>query len=67
MYIAIGLGLAAGLLILFYTSDKQMAQQETKSGERVPEYRLHQMLWASPFLAGGLLWYGWSADKNTHW
>ncbi|KAI4154804.1 MAG: hypothetical protein L6R39_001343 [Caloplaca ligustica] len=67
VYIAIGVGLAAGLLILFYTSDRQMAQREAKSGERIPEYRLHQMLWASPFLAGGLLWYGWSADKNAHW
>ena len=67
VYIATGLGLALGLLILFCTSDKHMAQLEIKHGERIPEWRLHQILWASPFLAGGLLWYGWSADRNTHW
>ena len=32
-----------------------------------PEYRLFLMLLLTPVLPIGFFWYGWSADKATHW
>ncbi|KAJ5435788.1 MFS transporter [Penicillium cf. griseofulvum] len=32
-----------------------------------PELRLILMIWSSPIVPIGFFWYGWSAEKATHW
>ena len=44
-----------------------MLRYAARTGRRIPEHRLPMMVYSSPLMAAGLLWYGWSADKNTHW
>ena len=65
-YLGLGVGLICGLVIFGGASDAILKRQSA-NGEMKPEYRLPPMIpgaWAIPI---GLLWYGWSAEKHTHW
>ncbi len=67
VYLGLGIGLTIGTLYIGKTSDLQMQRKTTKTGTRKAEYRLSVMTYGSPLIAIGLFWYGWSADRHTHW
>ncbi|KAL8712028.1 MAG: hypothetical protein Q9220_003724 [cf. Caloplaca sp. 1 TL-2023] len=66
-YLAMGIGMLAASIVVGYTSDRSVERMAAKSGERKPEYRLPIMMLGGPLIAVGLFWYGWSAEKKTHW
>ncbi|KAI9711071.1 MAG: hypothetical protein M1812_007265 [Candelaria pacifica] len=67
VYLGLGIGLTVGTLYIGKTTDSQMQRKTAKAGKRKPEYRLAVMTYGSPLIAIGLFWYGWSADRHTHW
>lgn len=64
VYVAFGVGTLLGMPILTKFSDKIMSRDGVRAA---PERRLLLMLWFSPTIAIGFVWYGWSAEKQTHW
>jgi hypothetical protein len=64
VYLAFGLGTLVAMAISTKFSDKIMNHGEV--GAR-PERRIKLMLWFSPTIIIGFLWYGWSAEKKSHW
>jgi MFS family permease len=64
VYVAFGVGTLLGMAILTKFSDKIMNHGAVGAQ---PERRLKLMLWFSPTITIGFLWYGWSAEKQTHW
>ncbi|RAL06922.1 MFS transporter [Aspergillus homomorphus CBS 101889] len=68
-YIGLGLGSILGLIAMGRLSDpitRHLAAQ-SKEGVKKPEFRLALMIPMSLCLPIGLVWYGWSADKQVHW
>lgn len=66
-YLGIGIGSLIGLAIIGRFSDQIVVNLTQKHGVRKPEYRLSLMIPANLLIPIGLFWYGWSADKQTHW
>jgi hypothetical protein len=67
-YLGNGLGATVALYVITNLSDKLVVRYKTKHGvDSAPEIRLLPMLWAGPLLPLGLFWYGWSAQRGTHW
>jgi MFS family permease len=66
-YLGLGIGSMVGLAFIGKYSDRIVVTMSAKSGERKPEYRLPLMIVAHLLIPIGLFWYGWSADKHTHW
>ncbi|KAL6414012.1 hypothetical protein AUP68_03545 [Ilyonectria robusta] len=67
-YLGIGIGSILGLFIAGGTSDSLSRYLTKKNGgEAKPEYRLPVLIIASVTVPLGLFWYGWTAEKNTHW
>lgn len=65
-YIGIGIGCFLGTVITGYTTDKILVYLAKKNGgERKPEYRLPAMIPGAFAIPVGLVWYGWSADKEV--
>ncbi|CRG89867.1 putative transporter C1529,01 [Talaromyces islandicus] len=64
VYVAFGVGTLLGMAVLSKFSDKHM--NHAAAGAQ-PEGRLKLTLWFSPTVPIGFLWYGWSAEKQTHW
>ena len=65
-FLGIGVGSLLGLIIFGLVSDlivKQMSQK----GEMKPEYRLPPLIPGSLLIPLGLLWYGWTVEKDEHW
>jgi MFS family permease len=66
-YLGLGIGSMVGLGIIGKFSDQIVVNMTAKHGVRKPEYRLPLMIIAHLFIPIGLFWYGWAADKHTHW
>ncbi|KIX09528.1 uncharacterized protein Z518_00608 [Rhinocladiella mackenziei CBS 650.93] len=66
VYLGIGIGQFAGLILFGAFSDKYL-KKWAKGGEMKPEYRL-PLLWPGAILIPvGLLLYGWTAKYKVHW
>ncbi|KAF4763375.1 hypothetical protein HAV15_000104 [Penicillium sp. str.  len=65
-YLGLGVGMIISIGLFAFLSDKLLKQPREGTLER-PELRLILMIWSSPVVPVGLLWYGWSAEKVTHW
>lgn len=66
VYLGLGIGMIFGIVLFGVLSDKLLKQPRGGTVER-PELRLLLMMCASPVIPIGFFWYGWSADKHTHW
>ncbi|KAF5686183.1 major facilitator superfamily transporter [Fusarium denticulatum] len=62
-YIGVGTGMFIGLFT-FGIADKTI---NAKNATPKPESRLVMTMVATPVLAVGLFWYGWSAKEKVHW
>ncbi|TVY32820.1 MFS transporter [Lachnellula subtilissima] len=63
-YLGVGLGMAVSLAAFATVSDKL---QKALGDSPKPEGRLKPMIWVMPAVPVGIFWYGWAADKQTHW
>ncbi|EJP62611.1 MFS transporter, putative [Beauveria bassiana ARSEF 2860] len=65
-YLGLGIGMIVSIVLFAVLSDKLLHQPREGKLER-PELRLILMMWSTPVIPIGFFWYGWSADKVTHW
>ncbi|OAA79021.1 Major facilitator superfamily domain, general substrate transporter [Akanthomyces lecanii RCEF 1005] len=65
-YLGLGIGMIISIVLFAVFSDKLLHQPREGTLER-PELRLILMMWSTPVIPIGFFWYGWSADKVTHW
>jgi multidrug resistance protein len=65
-YLGIGVGSLIGLGYAGYTSDRMM-KKLAGEGAYKPEYRLPPLIPSAYCIPIGLFWYGWAAEKHTHW
>jgi MFS family permease len=63
-YLGVGIGMILSLAAFAYTSDKM---QSSLGDSPKPEGRLKPMLYVMPLVPAGIFWYGWAAEKQTHW
>lgn len=68
-YLGLGVALVISMVIFnLLNGHVQAARMEADGVEQPrPEYRLLLMIWFSPFVAGGLFLYGWTAYYKVHW
>jgi MFS family permease len=67
-FLGIGLGFFVGLASIALTSDKVVIKlTKRNNGKFEPEMRLPSMIFYACFIPISFFWYGWSADKRTHW
>lgn len=68
-YLGLGIGGIVGLATTPRFSNLfAKTLQTAKCGEsKRPKHVLPMMIVASPFVSAGLLWYGWSTQRQTHW
>ena len=66
-YLGLGVGFVIAQALLALFSDRYLKRQKHAHGELKPEFRLLPLTIAGLLVAIGLLWYGWSVDKHTHW
>ncbi|KJR83439.1 MFS multidrug transporter [Sporothrix schenckii 1099-18] len=68
VYIPMGLGYCAGLLLFANISDSTVIRLTKKNGGVYePEMRLVDCIYFACCLPITFFWYGWSADKQVHW
>jgi hypothetical protein len=65
-YFGLGIGNIFGLVFFAASSDRYIKRIESRR-QLIPEDRLEPIYIGSPFITGGLLWYGWSAERQLHW
>ncbi|KGO40486.1 Major facilitator superfamily domain, general substrate transporter [Penicillium expansum] len=65
-YLGLGVGMIISIGLFAVLSDKLLKQPREGTLER-PELRLILIIWSAPIIPIGFFWYGWSADKVTHW
>ena len=63
-YLGVGIGMAVSLAVFATVSDKL---QRALGDSPTPEGRLKPMVWIMPAVPVGIFWYGWAAEKQTHW
>ncbi|KAL4739985.1 major facilitator superfamily domain-containing protein [Aspergillus similis] len=63
-YLGVGIGMAVSLGTFATVSDKM---QKALGDSPKPEGRLKPMVWVMPAVPVGIFWYGWAAEKQTHW
>lgn len=67
-YLALALGYTVGTQSCAQLIDRVYKRvQESRGGEKQPEYRLPLLLLGTVLVPGGLLWYGWSAERHYLW
>ncbi|KAF0317308.1 MFS multidrug transporter [Colletotrichum asianum] len=66
-FIGVGIGTVTGTLIVSFWGDKVATSLSQKHGARRPEFRLPLMAYSVPVIPGGLLLYGWTAEKGVFW
>ncbi|KAK2730951.1 MFS multidrug transporter [Colletotrichum kahawae] len=66
-FIGVGIGTVTGTLIVSFWGDKVATSLSQKNGVRRPEFRLPLMTYSVPMIPGGLLMYGWTAEKGVFW
>ncbi|KAF5615111.1 hypothetical protein F52700_13571 [Fusarium sp. NRRL 52700] len=62
-YLGLGIGMFTGLAIFRITDNMINGKNATPK----PETRMAMSMVATPLLAVGLFWYGWSAKEKVHW
>ncbi|RFU71727.1 major facilitator superfamily transporter [Trichoderma arundinaceum] len=68
VYLGIGLGFIAGLVLTALTNDRIMTAMARRNGGKFePEMRLPMMIFYATFCPISFFWYGWTADKDVHW
>ncbi|KAJ5947159.1 MFS transporter [Penicillium verhagenii] len=65
-YLGLGIGMIFSIALFGLLSDKLLKQPRGGTVSR-PELRLILMIWCSPLVPVGFIWYGWSAKFHTHW
>jgi predicted MFS family arabinose efflux permease len=65
-FLGLGVGMIIGIALFAVLSDKLLHQPRGGTLAR-PELRLILMVWSSPLVPIGFLWYGWSAQIKCHW
>lgn len=63
-YLGVGIGMVVSLGAFATVSDKL---QKALGDSPKPEGRLKPMMWVMPAVPVGIFWYGWAAEKQTHW
>lgn len=63
-YLGIGIAMAISLGVYATVSDKL---QKALGDSPKPEERLKPIMWVLPTVPIGIFWYGWAAEKQTHW
>jgi MFS family permease len=63
-YLGVGVGMIVSLGAFAFLSDKL---QNAMGDSAKPEGRLQPMMWVMPAVPVGIFWYGWAAEKQTHW
>ncbi|CAH0043434.1 unnamed protein product [Clonostachys solani] len=63
-YLGLGIGTASSLVAFAALSDRM---HKALGDSPKPEGRLKPLMWALPTVPIGMFWYGWSAEKQTHW
>ncbi|KAA8650668.1 hypothetical protein EYZ11_003459 [Aspergillus tanneri] len=66
-YLGIGMGFTFGQITVGCFSDRYVKRQEQIHGKMKPEDRLPPLVLGCCLVPIGLLWYGWSAECQTHW
>lgn len=66
-YLGLGLGMIFSVVLFAVLSDKLLHQPRGVGTIARPELRLLLMMWLSPLVPVGFIWYGWSAYYTTHW
>lgn len=66
-YIGLGLGMFSGVVVQAMVGDRMMKWLEARNGRSKPEDRLPLMALMAPTIPIAMFWFGWSADKHTHW
>ncbi|KAL0940119.1 MFS multidrug transporter [Colletotrichum truncatum] len=66
-FIGVGLGTVSGTILVSFWSDRLATTLAEKAGARKPEFRLPLMAYSTPLIPGGLLLYGWTAEKSVFW
>lgn len=68
-YLGMGVALVLCVFIFGHLSPRIQATRVKAEGIKQPrpEYRLLPMIWFSPFVAVGLIIYGWTAYYRVHW
>lgn len=63
-YLGVGTGMVVSLGAFATVTDKL---QKALGDSPKPEGRLKPMMWVMPAVPIGIFWYGWAAEKQTHW
>jgi multidrug resistance protein len=67
-YISLGCGFFIGTQICAPLQDRiYTALKARNDGQGKPEFRVPLMIPGAVLVPVGLFWYGWTADKQTHW
>jgi MFS family permease len=67
-YLGLGIGFFSGLAVVAKTSDATIIRlTKANNGVYEPEMRLGSCTIFALFVPISFFWYGWSADKHTHW
>jgi hypothetical protein len=67
-YIALGIGYFLGTQISAPINDRIYRRLKARNGGvGRPEFRVPLMFLGSVLMPVGLFWYGWAAQKHTHW
>jgi len=68
VFIGLGIGYSAAVIFGAHTSSKIYSTlSERNNGKGTPEMRIPALIIGSFSIPIGLLWYGWSAEKEIHW
>ncbi|KAL4805641.1 major facilitator superfamily domain-containing protein [Aspergillus unguis] len=68
VYVGLGVGFFGGLFIAAMSSDRILLKLSAKNGGKLePEMRLPMLVFWACVLPISFFWYGWAADKKTHW
>ncbi|RHZ54901.1 MFS transporter [Aspergillus thermomutatus] len=65
-YLGMGVAMLSAVVIFSTTSDK-LLQWHQRKGMDGPENQLALMALFAPTIPVGFFWYGWAADRGTHW
>jgi MFS family permease len=67
-FLGIGIGMFLGVAVTAKLSDATVVKLAKRNGGiPEPEMRLPSCIFFGIFLPIALFWYGWSADKHSHW
>lgn len=67
-YLGLGIGMVVALSFLLKGNDADVAKLRAKnSGNYEPEMRLPRCVYSACLIPVSLFWYGWAAEKRTHW